>query len=956
MASDLTLGNIRIGDHPTGEPIKVTQTELCSGCYILGIQGQGKTSLLEQVIYEQVKKQMKSIIVLAVHSGLVRNVIARLPQEAIDRRHIYLLDVTDYPYPFSFNIFACRNPQVITERLAVKERVTYAFTKLWPEVETQRYFKEILELVVRTLIECPELTLAHTEQLLEDSSFRNRYIHKLQNRDTIELWRRFERWPDKQKGSECKPFFSRMQEILNNDLMKYMLCQKQGRIDFRKAIEEKEIILIHLPVLQDEYKSAAKYIGTFLMSALYGATFSFGKMPEKDRPGFTLIVDEFQNFATSDYATLFSQGRQYGLQQLLAHQYRAQLDEVGMGTTKDATLTAHTIVAFRPNPNDVSAIDEKFKGLKRRQKDIIRDVVLHPNSQFEKHRNVQVREFYHDVVLKLQAAAKMPVNTWVDSRGRRHVDTPLPQMDFGLGLISFDPADVELALKELNDLLYFSQKQGGVDESRKSAFLRVYGKINGVEPRSEKENRNAAFALERLALLLYYWHWSQNPEEVDRLYQSGYKDTIAAVKAIEHQPEIFLKKQFQILYGKLNSTEAEREVLAATHQKISRHEVEKLPPEQLAKYYQERLEPWEGELPKIQEGLKQAAMKAWRSHNMYFDPDYIKRIEDPQQVGGLLTEMEGWLESDLQKMNDPNNHFFWRSEQRRREYEYLLKEAIKIRKERDDYLWVFDKYRVEIAYNEKLAAFNHKARDILDTVLSGLIAEPIALDKAELDIPATLRVLATRQALVNIGDSVYEMVTIDLNEGRSKDEEEERLQRIYDSRIGKIREQTRQKYCRPRAQVERDIYGLVATTSEEETQTDESVSSEYPVLKPTVRRSVDVLTSEEESNLRYLQKDIEEKIQTGDPKLEQLKTRVWLSKEAFVSEEDMQRYIEEREKQLQAKVSQKPEPHLPVVEQVPKPNRSRKAQPKEERPQDTQTNTHEHVEDEGEEWQDFDVD
>ena len=50
-------------------------------------------------------------------------------------------------------------------------------------------------------------------------------------------------------------------------------------------------------------------------------------MPELDRRDFFLYVDEFQNFATSSFATILSEARKYRLSLTIAHQYLGQLDE-----------------------------------------------------------------------------------------------------------------------------------------------------------------------------------------------------------------------------------------------------------------------------------------------------------------------------------------------------------------------------------------------------------------------------------------------------------------------------------------------------------------------------------------------------------------------------------------------------------------------------------------------------
>jgi hypothetical protein len=56
------FGPVILGlDTDTGEPISVSQVDLCAGTYIDGVQRMGKTSLLEQVIYQQMERNEQSL-------------------------------------------------------------------------------------------------------------------------------------------------------------------------------------------------------------------------------------------------------------------------------------------------------------------------------------------------------------------------------------------------------------------------------------------------------------------------------------------------------------------------------------------------------------------------------------------------------------------------------------------------------------------------------------------------------------------------------------------------------------------------------------------------------------------------------------------------------------------------------------------------------------------------------
>ena len=54
----------------------------------------------------------------------------------------------------------------------------------------------------------------------------------------------------------------------------------------------------------------ASLIGTMLVAQIHAVTFSFANKPRSQRPGFSLFVDELQNFATLDFAELFTESKE----------------------------------------------------------------------------------------------------------------------------------------------------------------------------------------------------------------------------------------------------------------------------------------------------------------------------------------------------------------------------------------------------------------------------------------------------------------------------------------------------------------------------------------------------------------------------------------------------------------------------------------------------------------------
>ncbi len=95
-----------------------------------------------------------------------------------------------------------------------------------------------------------------------------------------------------------------------------------------------------------------------MLSEIHAALFSFADVPAQQRPGFSLYVDEFQNFATPDFSEMFTEGRKFGVRVTVAHQYRSQLPPY----LQASSMVARTKVCFQVNPDDAREMAHLFIG------------------------------------------------------------------------------------------------------------------------------------------------------------------------------------------------------------------------------------------------------------------------------------------------------------------------------------------------------------------------------------------------------------------------------------------------------------------------------------------------------------------------------------------------------------------------------------------------------------------
>jgi len=79
--------------------------------------------------------------------------------------------------------------------------------------------------------------------------------------------------------------------------------------------------------------------------------------PEEKRRDFYLYVDEFQNFATPDFAVILSEARKYKLNLCVANQFIGQMEE----EIKNAVFgNVGTKIAFRVGVTDAAYLAREF--------------------------------------------------------------------------------------------------------------------------------------------------------------------------------------------------------------------------------------------------------------------------------------------------------------------------------------------------------------------------------------------------------------------------------------------------------------------------------------------------------------------------------------------------------------------------------------------------------------------
>lgn len=87
---------------------------------IVGLQGMGKSGLMENLVMADIDQQIGGCV-LGPHGELIEHIIARLDPNRVN--DVILLNLADYNYPFGLNLFACSD---LTNPLEVQKTVDQA--------------------------------------------------------------------------------------------------------------------------------------------------------------------------------------------------------------------------------------------------------------------------------------------------------------------------------------------------------------------------------------------------------------------------------------------------------------------------------------------------------------------------------------------------------------------------------------------------------------------------------------------------------------------------------------------------------------------------------------------------------------------------------------------------------------------------------------------------------------
>lgn len=318
--------------------------------YLMGKTGMGKTTILENMIIEDIKAG-RGVAVVDPHGDLAEKIIKYIPTSRINDT-IYF-NPADFEYPIAFNVVEQVEPHL---RHLVASGLIGVFQKLWADSWGPR-LEYILRNTILAVLEYPGSTLLAVTRMLADKAFRKKVVAKIQDPVVKSFWvNEFAGYAEKFAAEAVSPIQNKVGQFLSTSLIRNIVGQVKSSFNPREIMDEGKILILNLSKGRIGEDSSA-LLGAMMITKLQLAAMSRVDTPEAERKDFYLYVDEFQNFATDSFANILSEARKYRLNLILAHQYIEQLTE----KVKFAVFgNVGTLIIFRIGAADAEVLQPEF--------------------------------------------------------------------------------------------------------------------------------------------------------------------------------------------------------------------------------------------------------------------------------------------------------------------------------------------------------------------------------------------------------------------------------------------------------------------------------------------------------------------------------------------------------------------------------------------------------------------
>ncbi|HZM02205.1 MAG TPA: type IV secretion system DNA-binding domain-containing protein [Candidatus Saccharimonadales bacterium] len=346
-ATGLFLGNnVHMGE---SIPVRLSANERVRHTYIIGATGTGKSTLLFNLIRQDIENG-QGVGVLDPAGDLIDRIMGIIPDSRIN--DVVFVNPSDMDFPIGFNILSAHSD-------IEKNQLASDLVSMFRRLSTS--WGDQMDMVLRNAIlafleSSTGGTLSDLRRFLIEDAFRNPFLATVREPEVVYYWQKV--FPHLTGSKSIGPVLTRLQTFLSQKPIRLMVSQRENRLDFGQIMDTGKIFLAKLPEgivgVEDAY-----LLGTLLVSKFQQLAMARQAQQVSSRRDFWLYIDEFDRFITPSMAGILSSTRKYRFGLTLAHHEVHRLQKIPEVASAVMSHPATRIV-FQVSDDDAKKFSDGF--------------------------------------------------------------------------------------------------------------------------------------------------------------------------------------------------------------------------------------------------------------------------------------------------------------------------------------------------------------------------------------------------------------------------------------------------------------------------------------------------------------------------------------------------------------------------------------------------------------------
>lgn len=319
---------------------------------VFGFPGTGKSRFLLSLALQNVRDG-DGVMIVDPHGDLAKIFLSHVPRERWEDV-IYIDPTTSRRYGrvVKINFLECpdvRDRDVVAR--AFMDSLEKIYSRFWgPRLDM--IMMNAIYLILDAMGE--EANISMLYNVVADEQFRETLLEKVMDERIRSFW---ESEFKKMSREASSAVLTKLYRIVQERILAPMFDCKRSRIDFRKVMDERKIVVVNLSegaITSD----AANFLGSLILSRVYLAGMSREDTPEEERVPFYVYVDEAYRFVSLSIRDILQSLRKYKVFMTLASQY---LDQYSEEIAKSIPHLCDTIVCFSVGEETARELEEFFR-------------------------------------------------------------------------------------------------------------------------------------------------------------------------------------------------------------------------------------------------------------------------------------------------------------------------------------------------------------------------------------------------------------------------------------------------------------------------------------------------------------------------------------------------------------------------------------------------------------------